>query len=86
VNLYTSSRIVLLKDAGFSYLLLNGHTVAQNVACAGTHSYRMNTSTYYVMILNYLVLASLQIHNFARSQCKCKVPVHDVQAYEGVEV
>lgn len=84
VNICTFSCIALLKDARFSCVHLNEHTFAQIIACAGTYCYFKSTVTSYVMILNYVLQVSLQLHKFARPQCE--VPVHDMKAHVGVEL
>jgi len=88
VNICTFSCIALLQVARFSCIHLNGHTFAQNVASAGTYCYFKNTITVYVLILNYVLQVSLQLHKFARPQCKEKgeVPVHYLKSHVGVEL
>jgi hypothetical protein len=83
-HLYFLLYIALLEVARFSCVHLNGHTFEQNLACAGTYCCFKNTITFYVMMLNYVLQVSLQLHKFARPQCE--VPVHYRKAYVGVEL
>ena len=76
VNICTFCCIALTKDARFSYVHLNRHTFASTV-CAGTYFYFRNTVASYVMIINCVLQASLQIHEFACPQGKGRGARHE---------